>query len=349
MAESWQPADGAELWCAGMRLAGRRRLFAGERAGLERLARRALGRWILAVAALPAVIALPLLIAGALGARTGDGIATTIGIATFLTWLAGIPILGLTAHDLWRSRARLLRDRARGEVQIFEGRPDPELTPRSRLGRLLVAGTVPWDPASASRLEVLPESRAAAVFKPGKLPALVPVEVVEVAAAPTYALRLPIPEEWRGSEQEPGREFLRRALSAAERSEIETMIRRLRWPGVGTAVAMVLTGLALASLLAGGRARGRDGEGAASLYFTMAMGACVTLAYARGVKIAHGLKRDAEVGIVITTRPEPTAEPEHARASEDEPPATIEFLPFSRLPWNQDGRPASWRRLRRVA
>jgi len=340
MAELWEPSEGAELWCAGMRLAGRRPLFRGERAALDRRARLMLARWIVAMVALPAMLALPIAIAAALDPRASGTAVVALGVGMFVAWVGGIPILGMTAHDLWRARARLRRDRARGEVQIFAGRLDPDLGPRSRLARLVAAGTVRWDPTSGARLEVLPESRAAAVFKPGRALLLASVEVVEVAAAPTYALRLPIPEEWRG-EQEPGRELLRRALSSAERSEIETVIRRLRWPGIGTTVVAVFALLSLASVIAVPR---RAGETPGTLYFNMALGVCVALAYARSVRIARGLRRDAEVGIVITTRPDPPA-----AADQGEGPATIEFLPFSRLPWNQDGRPASWRRLRRVA
>lgn len=350
MAEPWQPEEGAELWCSGMRFTGRRTLTVDERAALEKRARRAQVRWLIAVFALPVVLALPLLVAAALGPRIDERAVMALGIAAFVGWIGGVPVLLMTAHDQWRSRAHLMRDCAGGEMQVFEGQPDPDASGPA-LVRLLRAQGKDGDPASERRLEVLPASRAAVAFAASGSPTLVPVVLVEVAAAPAYALRLPIPVEWRGTEPEPGREFLRRALNPAERSEIETMIRRLRRPNVGTLVVTTFGVLSLASLLTGANGRGRGSAGGLSLFIMIAWGAYFLFAYARGVRIAHRLKRDADVGIVITERREDSQE---AAAPPPPPsdrvvPTLIEFLPFSRLIWNQDGRPASWRQLRRAA
>ena len=76
--------------------------------------------------------------------------------------------------------------------------------------------------------------------------------------------------------------------------------------------------------------------------------------YLRALGLAAGLERDTTTGWAFTLHraaADPTGDPdlEFEPAPAPDPRQCLEFLPHSRALWNERGRPARWRNLRRAA
>jgi len=170
----------------------------------------------------------------------------------------------------------------------------------------------------------------------------------------------------------PRTRFMRRTLNHHERAEIDTHIRHLRRPGMLVALwAVWLSVWAVACLFS---------PNEVSLYVRtrwplvlvqVVVLAGVVMTYARALRLAGCLARDTHTGWALTLErmrlePDldggealPAAEDvadvsvESAHSDGNEVPAKparcVEFLPHSRAIWNDGGRPARWRNLRRAA
>ncbi len=343
---------------------------ADERAGLEGQA-RALGlRMWIAIACTPVALIVPFLtmflLPESLGVRWLD---VTVVIALVLIAVA-IPVVLVTrARRAWRERSGHLADLETGEVECFEGAIEAGDVLDEEQKQLLDARVLSPVAGAPQWIEVLPASSCVMLRGAGPVPAFVPVTIAEVAAGPSYALRVEMPPAMAWLDGEPRARFMRRALNHHECAEIGAHIRHLRRPGMVIALwAVWLSVWAVAFVFSP-----QD----VSVYLrtrwplvilqVVVLGG-VVMTYARALHLARRLERDTNTGWALTLEraqedpgaggeidpardPGASAEPVCSEANDaaTESQRCIEFLPHSRAVWSEQGRPARWRNLRRAA
>src|SRR5262249_14521732 len=161
---------------------------------------------------------------------------TVMVVWNFLTLLLGLPVSILLVLDHLRAAGALGADRASGTAWVFE--PARDVAP------LAAAETAPA--AKAAPFALLATSRR--VVDLGDLePHVKQEDVIEVEPHSGSSLYAPLSLEVVHSP--PDVRFHQRALSAAERLELERVGRRLAWPQLGTVIVAALTvaGLMLAA------------------------------------------------------------------------------------------------------
>ncbi len=371
-----------ERWCVGLRCAESVPLDERERALIEgRVAGLTRAMWVsVAIGALGFALPLGLaqLLPRTLGAHWAD-------VAAGLTLLATIIVLPM--YFLARARARWLTRRAhiddlgQGEKLRFEGTYVFGDAIDDEQKALMASGLLVPKPGHPQSLEVLPGS-GSVIRRTGTLPPeFIPVRVTEVAAGPAYAMRVPVPREHAYIDGSPEVRFLRRSLNDHERAELAAHIDRLRRPGPTVLLwAVWLTAWVVAANLSPEGVRHYVETRWPLVVLQIVVLAGMVLAYARALRLAAGLAADTRTGWAFTLlnerAPDPDAvwdaagagesntpatsasfanAPDHA-ADEDstqdfetDPRRTVEFLPHSRALWNERGRPARWRNLRRAA
>jgi hypothetical protein len=346
-----------EHWCAGLQLDDARPLTPGERAVLGRCVAHETQR--LALAAVAMVLAAagtaatlltpePTSHAGWVWARGGILVVLAVVVPA---------VLALVVRDCWRERERLRQDLEHGEWLRFTGQLDEGEVIDDEQASLLACGVLKNEPGATQRLEVLPVSGRVLVRHQGTV-RFETVTISEVAAMPEYALRVTVPREIAWLENAPDAEIVRRTLNDSERGELEVHVRFLRWPSHWVLVSL-LGLVAWAGILL---ILPRETADYARRRWPLIVlqGAALVAAlfeYVRALRLARQLARDVETGWAFMI-----AERDSARVTEtpapagtpNEPPAgvprgRIEFLPNSRAVWNQQGKPARWRNLRRAA
>lgn len=350
-----------ERWCAGLRFVDTRPLEPVERALLQGCLQALARRFWTAVACVPVGVAVPLS-AAMLLPRPSEPVWLGGLLAVCVIGLAcGVPTLfALRARDAWRERRLYCEDLGAGELLRFEGALGETDTLDDEQLLLLDLGLLVPIPETAQRLEVLPASNAVICRRPRRPLRLVKVRVVEVAMGPTYAMRIEVPRELAYIREAPDVRFLRRSLNAHERAELVAHIQRLRRPNLAMALWFTwFTAWALALALHPDGVLRFIAKHTPLVAAQIGVLAVMTLAYVRALRLAAGLERDTNTGWAFTlqrTKDEPDGEPDaggEETLAEDTPPEdprhSIEFLPHSRAVWNERGRPARWRNLRRAA
>jgi len=337
-----------ERWCAGLRVTRARSLSANEREAVAAWAtvlRRQFWLWI---ACAPVGVVAPVTIATFLpGSYPWPWLQQFVTAVLVADMLIAPALCLLRARELWRRSRGFARDLARGEVLHCEGALDPEAAPDPERSRLIAAGILSPDPCALQAIDVLPES-AAVLSTAAGMPAGFPsLRIAVVAAGPSYAFRIPLPESMAWLEGDPQAQILRRTLNPSEQAELETHIQRLRRPSLGVLVwTLYVTGWIVAASL----------DARATLAYARARWPLVAVQvvmlglvvgfYTRGLKLAARLEQDTRTGWALTLDRSRAAVP--ADVPETAASAT-EFLPHSRALWIERGRPARWRNLRRAA
>lgn len=286
-------------FCEGQPEHATRPLAADERNALAVASRRASRKAVLAVAGAAAPLVLApagALLAVALGGdRPGPGLAVAILAGCAL--LGGLPVAAVFARDAVRAARALRRDALRGEVHVFGAGARERVVLAESLHLVGAGGTA-----------VAPVRRAA---------------VAEAAAAP------PAPAIWALSEAElpaelGGSAWVKRALSAEERAELERHARRLGRISPVLAVASIV--------LAAGAAAGFSSGQAAQWLACAAVSPLLALRWMpvlRDRRLGGRLRADARDGWAYRGRWDRGLE--------------VEVLPASGASWTCSGAPAGWR------
>jgi hypothetical protein len=362
-----------ERWCAGLRFTHARPIEPEERAVFEGLV-QALGLrlWTSIACALVALI-VPFLVIRVLPETLGfRWLDVTVVFLLVIAALVIPTVLLIHARRAWRERRAFREDLAAGEFECFEGALEAHDVLDEEQKQLLEARVLVPEAGAPQRLEVLPTSGCVMVRAPNRPPSWVRVMIAEVAVGPSYAMRVEMPPAMARIDGVPRTRFMRRTLNHHERAEIDTHIRHLRRPGMLVALwAVWLSVWAVACLFS---------PNEVSLYVRtrwplvlvqVVVLAGVVMTYARALRLAGCLARDTHTGWALTLErmrlePDldggealPAAEDvadvsvESAHSDGNEVPAKparcVEFLPHSRAIWNDGGRPARWRNLRRAA
>ena len=357
-----------ERWCAGLRFTAARPMDSDERAALE-VQVQALGlRLWIAIACAPVALIVPvlamLLLPETLGVRWLD-VAVVITLA--LVAVAVPAALVMRARRTWCERRGVLGDLEAGEIECFEGALEAHDTLDEEQKRLLDVRALTPSAGAPQWLEVLPQSGRVMVRTVGQMPSFVAVTIAEVAAGPSYAMRVEMPSAMAWLDGEPQARFMRRTLNHHECAEIDAHIRHLRRPGM--LIAMWATWLSVWAVVfvfspvdVATHVRTRW---PLVLVQIVILGG-VVMTYARALHLAGRLERDTHTGWALTleraqveseavagttdetTEPAPGA-PEGADDVPAAPGRCVEFLPHSRAVWSEQGRPARWRNLRRAA
>ena len=357
-----------ERWCAGLRFTAARPIDADERAALEGHVRiLGLRLWI-TIACAPVAMIVPLLalllLPETLGVRWLD-VAVVITLA--LVAVAIPAAMVVRARRTWCERRGVLGDLEAGEIECFEGALEAHDTLDEEQKRLLDVRALTPSAGAPQWLEVLPQSGRVMVRTVGQMPSFVAVTIAEVAAGPSYAMRVEMPSAMAWLDGEPQARFMRRTLNHHECAEIDAHIRHLRRPGM--LIAMWATWLSVWAVVfvfsPVDVARHVRTRWPLVLVQIVILGG-VVMTYARALHLAGRLERDTHTGWALTleraqveseavagatdetTEPAPGA-PEGADDVPAAPGRCVEFLPHSRAVWSEQGRPARWRNLRRAA
>lgn len=345
---------------------------ADERVVLEAQA-RALGlRMWIAIACTPVALIVPFLtmflLPESLGVRWLD---VTVVIALVLVSVAVPAILVTRARRAWRERRGYLEDLEAGEIECFEGAIEAGDHLDEEQKQLLDARVLSPVAGAPQWIEVLPASNCVMLRRPGAVPLFVPVTIAEVAAGPSYAMRVEMPPAMAWIDGEPRARFMRRALNHHECAEIDAHIRHLRRPGMLIALwAAWLSVWAVAFVFSPQDVAVYMRTRWPLVILQIVVLAGVVMTYARSLHLARRLERDTHTGWALTleraeAKPLATAggfdpngddahgapvEPEcESNDAGAEPQRCVEFLPHSRAVWSEQGRPARWRNLRRAA
>lgn len=256
----------------------------------------------------------------------------------------------LVAMLTWAARVRAYgKDLAGGRVLRFQGMLssfdslglDPDLAHLTRRG-LMVA-----EPGVEQELVLLPESRELLYANRKWAPLGVVLSAERVAMPPESPLRLPLPEDVEAQAAD-ALAVARRRLTAAETEELERHVSSLRVPGRVFWVLLVFASLAGYSWRLQNFALPPR---PLTIPFMLLAFAFAALLLWRRFRLSNRLKRDAELGWVLTVDHAPV----FARAAEDAlPPASggdtelpaqgVETLLHGQLDWTVNRRPAAWRR-----
>jgi hypothetical protein len=330
-------------WCAGLRLEESRPFSVAERTILERtiaLHSRDLG---LAIAGIPTTLLAALTILTLGPTQTSMLSILVRGAGILLAGIVTPAVLGLMIRDRWRERARFRADLDHGEMLCFSGQLDDGEVLDEEQKRLMAAGILSEEPGAGQWLDVLPVSCGVMVRR-GREVRFEPVTLSEVASLPEYSWRVSVPREVAWLEGAPDAEIVRRTLNESERGELAEHIRHLRWPNhwvmVGILGMVAWAGILLVQPSATGDYLRRRWPLIALQ--VAALGAAL-FEYVRALRLAAQLARDAETGWAFMVERRPASETSSAI------PRATEFLPHSRAVWNQQGKPARWRNLRRAA
>ncbi len=346
---------------------------ANERRVLEGQA-RALGlRMWIAIVCTPVALIVPFLtmflLPESLGVRWLD---VTVVIALVLISVAIPAVLVTRARRAWRERRGYFQDLEAGEIECFEGAIESGDDLDEEQKQLLDARVLTTVAGAPQWIEVLPASSCVMLRGTGPVPLFVPVTIAEVAAGPSYAMRVEMPPAMAWIDGEPRARFMRRALNHHECAEIDAHIRHLRRPGMLIALwAAWLSVWAVAFLFSPQEVSVYIRTRWPLVILQMVVLAGVVMTYARALHLARRLERDTHTGWALTlerARIEPEASvgefhpdvddarivpdasaPREADDAGAESQRCVEFLPHSRAVWSEQGRPARWRNLRRAA
>ena len=331
-----------ESWCAGFPLISARPMIQAEADAVTTLARRALRAWWRTIAILGAVLLLPLALRDYRAPNIGAWGAVIVSALVGLGYVFSILVTVRQAYVLWRTRARLLADRRQGTVLEFGGVLSTVRSDESQRA-LLQAGVVTSGRSREQRFAVLPVSSGVIHRDARRGLQTVTVRVRNVAAPPTYQMRVPVTAEI-ARVTDPQQELVRRSLSPAEREEIRHYIpslgrvipRLLFFIGYGAIGVMFLVGW-LGS--ATHRLTGLLPPAIVFYFFTREMRMLVIT-----LRRTSLLSRDIATGWVLTVQPRTCMELDVGDIAPLTPPVK-EFLPISGIVWTENGRPATWRDL----
>ena len=346
-----------ERWCAGLRFVAMRPLQSVERALLEGRTQALTRRFWTAVACVPVGVAVPLaaamLVPRTLGVPRLDAVVALLVIAAAC---AAPTVFVLRAHDAWRDRRCHRADLATGELLRFEGILETRDESDEEQSQLLALGLLVPESGTGQALEVLPVSNLVILRSPDRPVRYVRVNVTEVAAGPAYSMRVEVPRGVAYIEGSPEVRFLRRTLNAHECAELAAHIHRLRRPKLGMGLWGVWFGAWAIAMLVSPAGVARYAVERWPLVLVQIVALLVFLVtYLRALGLAAGLERDTTTGWAFTLHraaADPTGE--DLDLAFEPPPVPdprqcVEFLPHSRALWNERGRPARWRNLRRAA
>jgi len=320
-------------------------------------------RLSVAIACAPVAALVPVLVMfllpGTLGFRWLD---LTVVFALVLAAVAIPTLLVMHARRAWRERRAFEVDLEVGEAECFEGVLEANDVLDEEQKQLLDARLLVPQPGAPQRLDVLPESGCVIVRAPNRPPSFLPVMIAEVAAGPSYAMRVEMSPEMAWIDGAPKARFLRRALNHHERAEIDAHIRHLRRPGMLVALwAVWLSVWAVAWTFSPGDVSVYVRTRWPLVLVQVVVLTSVVLTYARALHLARRLERDTHTGWALTLERTPEGEDGETPAAvqsvpidapevfaPDEPGRCVEFLPHSRAVWSEQGRPARWRNLRRA-
>jgi hypothetical protein len=265
----------------------------------------------------------------------------------------------LRTRRISAQRARHREDLEAGEIVCFSGVFERGDALDADQKRLMDAGALIPEPGAPQTLDVLPHA-GLAVIRRGRLLSVQNVTMREVAAGPGYAMRVEIPREVARLDNAPEARFMRRTLNPHERAELHAHIGRLRRPGFAVVLWttwVVVWTFAMIRYPHETRAYMRDQW--MFILPPLVLVIVVGSAYARALRLASRFEEDTRTGWALTLhRPEAANAGENgagetdddaADASIPDPSRCVEFLPHSRAVWNDRGRPARWRNLRKAA
>ena len=307
------------VWCVGLPLESRRPLTPEECAELHHESRRDQWRGIAAIVLIP-VMSFAFMLMGALTSLLSIPDELSGGVALIAGFIL-LPIAILKANDWFGARKLARRDLKAGTVSRFVG----------SIG-LLIGPQV---------IEVLDGSdrlwrRNLSLVKQSTI-----LPRTEAAATPDFAA---IAAEWVQplAPGQPDAPYVSdREMTGTEQTELNGIIRRLRWDRWVWLVAM---NLLVVVILIGAADAGRGPDPNSVVFVVLLFGSTAYGDYRwlRRLQLASSLTRDLRVGrILIARMPLPPGSDEtHAPALS----APEEFLPHSQALWTVDGLPAPWRR-----
>ena len=351
-----------ERWCAGLREAETRPLDTSERSMLSaRIHELKLQLWSVWIA-VPLTCGIPIGFAFWVPRVPGipwlGTIASAVLAAIGVLWPA---LLVMRARRMARERVLHIRDLDAGEIVRFAGVFQRGDTIDGDQKRLMDCGGLIPEPGAAQSLDVLPHA-GLAVVRRGRLLNVQSVTLREVAAGPGYAWRVEVPPEMARLENAPEARFMRRALNSHERAELTAHIGRLRKPGFAVLLWSTWVVVWTVAMLRYPQET-RDYMRAQWMFILppLVLVIAVGWTYARSLRLASRFEEDTRTGWALTLHRNgashaaeesdgPTHEEsgDHDSATPD-PHRGVEFLPHSRAVWNERGRPARWRNLRRAA
>ncbi len=338
------PLAESDRWCAGLPYVGVRSMMPDERQAVTAIARGLLRSWWGILGILAALVLLPFALEGYRAPDIGPMASIVASAVAVLGFFASIVALVWRAHALWRARAPLLADITDGTVLEFAGTVSVTPGADADLAALVTAGVLQPGWTGDQRIAVLAVSRSVVYQdRRGSWQAL-RVRVRAVAAAPTYAMRAPVPHGI-AVVTDPDKELVQRSLSAAEREEIRQYIRhvwraswrRLFWLIPYSAIGVML----LLGWIRSGEHRLLGLVAPALIIFFIVR---FVRRFAPALRRSTLLSRDLASGQVMTVQSRHHNEIGVGEIASPGAPAQ-EFLLRSRMVWTEGGRPASWRDL----
>jgi hypothetical protein len=239
----------------------------------------------------------------------------------------------------WAARVRAYgRDLASGRVLRFAGRLssfdslglDPDLANLARRGLMLA------EPGVEQELVLLPESRELLYANRQWAPFGLALSAERVAMPPESPLRLPLPEDVEAQAADV-LAVARRRLTAAETEELERHVQSLRVPG---RVFWVLLAFALLAAYSWRLQNFALPPRPLTIPFMLLAFVFASLLLWRRLRLSYRLKRDLELGWVLTVDHAPTA----PDGDSELPAQGVETLLHGQLDWTVNRRPAAWRR-----
>ena len=328
---------GMTQWCAGLPFIAERNLSDEEMQQLTSLHQRALR-----IRRLAGILVLP-----------------TVAFACGLSWMLHIhPVMlsydtdisrapglfsvatsAIILSELWfcwlysARAASMLSDLKAGVAQIYSG----ILAERSRMEptqqRLLSSGLLTTDATRTQCLELLKSSHILWSVNGKRVKRLMQPSLTEVAEQPEFAA---IAAQWLEPVSRQKQAVLyggRRELSAEEKHELRTFVKRLVVRPATTSLPVSCLSLMLASELYRDHPIDTD-----TLFWIFVIGGVFNIAlYLFQIKQARRFMADLDVGFVGIRRIENLAPEAHTEPD-------IEFLPVTGMLWTRSGEPAAWRR-----
>lgn len=253
--------------------------------------------------------------------------------------LFGFTITLVLADRAFRRSRIANRTLAQGRFRIFQGNFDNEDPTDDERKRLVEKGVLAPDQTEPITLELHAVDDFIFAKNGSRLQKWIAVELTTAAALPECAARFNVPSEWEISAEGS---FERRRLMSSEKAELldyARQIRKWRWLHIFLGVWFVGSLIRIIAELSG-----MPTETFIQVWVVFATAGSCFWYYWQGRK-ARIFEEDAELGWALVF----SAEHASALAEGDQGfTADVEVLAASGLIWVVKGKPAGWRRRRKV-